>query len=104
MAKKMIHFVDTAGSDENIFHAADIRNIRVGDATSVIVYVTSLDPAVAALGNVDLTVTSGKSDEVALRLAEYMMGSQPGGANVLTVKASTAPFTEISTVAWTDGS
>ena len=101
--KKMIHFVDAAGTDEHILDISDVRVIKVADATSVIVYVTSLDPAVAALGNVDLTVTSGKSDEVALRLAEYMMGSQPGGANVLTVKASTAPFTEISTVAWTDG-
>ena len=101
--KKMIHFVDAAGTDEHILDISDVRVIKVADATSVICYVTSLDPAVAALGNVDLTVTSGKSDEVALRLAEYMMGSQPGGANVLTVKASTAPFTEISTVAWTDG-
>ena len=103
MAKKMIHFVDTAGSDENIFHMADVRNIRVADATSVICYVTSLDPAVAALGNVDLTVTSGKSDEVALRLAEYMSATSVGGANTLTIKASTTPFTEISAVAWTDG-
>jgi len=101
--KKMIHFVDAAGTDEHFIPASEIYTIKVADATSVICYVTSLDPAVAAFGNVDLTVTSGKSDEVALRLAEYMMGSQPGGANVLTVKAATAPFTEISAVAWTDG-
>ena len=101
--KKMIHFVDAAGTDEHFIPASEIYTIKVADATSVICYVTSLDPAVAAFGNVDLTVTSGKSDEVALRLAEYMTGTQPGGANVLTVKASTAPFTEISAVAWTDG-
>ena len=100
---KMFHFVDAAGTDEHIVPITEIKTIKVADATSVIIYITSLDPAVAAYGNVDLTVTSGKSDEVALRLAEYMMGNQPGGANVLTVKASTAPFTEISTVAWTDG-
>ena len=101
--KKMIHFVDAAGTDEHFIPASEIYTIKVADATSVICYVTSLDPAVAAFGNVDLTVTSGKSDEVALRLAEYMMGTQPGGSNVLTVKAATAPFTEISAVAWTDG-
>ena len=101
---KMFHFVDAAGTDEHIVPITEVKTIKVADATSVIVYITSLDPAVAAYGNVDLTVTSGKSDEVALRLAEYMTGTQPGGANVLTVKASTAPFTEISSVAWTDGS
>ena len=101
--KKMIHFVDAAGTDEHFIPASEIYTIKVADATSVICYVTSLDPAVAAFGNVDLTCDTGKSDEVALRLAEYMMGSQPGGANVLTVKAATAPFTEISAVAWTDG-
>ena len=100
---KMFHFVDAAGTDEHIVPISEIKTIKVADATSVIIYITSFDPAVAAYGNVDLTVTSGKSDEVALRLAEYMTGTQPGGANVLTVKASTAPFTEISTVAWTDG-
>ena len=100
---KMFHFVDAAGTDEHIVPISEIKTIKVADATSVIIYITSFDPAVAAYGNVDLTVTSGKSDEVALRLAEYMTGTQPGGANVLTVKASTAPFTEISAVAWTDG-
>ena len=100
---KMFHFVDAAGTDEHIVPISEIKTIKVADATSVIIYITSFDPAVAAYGNVDLTVTSGKSDEVALRLAEYMSATNVGGANVLTVKASTAPFTEISAVAWTDG-
>ena len=100
---KMFHFVDAAGTDEHIVPITEVKTIKVADATSVIVYITSLDPAVAAYGNVDLTVTSGKSDEVALRLAEYMSSTSIGGANTLTIKASTAPFTEISTVAWTDG-
>jgi hypothetical protein len=100
---KMFHFVDAAGTDEHIVPITEVKTIKVADATSVIVYITSLDPAVAAYGNVDLTVTSGKSDEVALRLAEYMSATSVGGANTLTIKASTAPFTEISTVAWTDG-
>ena len=100
---KMFHFVDAAGTDEHIVPISEIKTIKVGDATSVIIYITSFDPAVAAYGNVDLTVTSGKSDEVALRLAEYMSATTPAGNNVLTVKADTAPFTEISAVAWTDG-
>ena len=100
---KMFHFVDAAGTDEHIVPITEIKTIKVADATSVIIYITSFDPAVAAYGNVDLTCTSGKSDEVALRLAEYMSSTSVGGANTLTIKASTAPFTEISAVAWTDG-
>jgi hypothetical protein len=100
---KMFHFVDAAGTDEHIVPITEIKTIKVADATSVIIYITSLDPAVAAYGNVDLTVTSGKSDEVALRLAEYMSSTSIGGANTLTIKASTTPFSEVSTVAWTDG-
>ena len=100
---KMFHFVDAAGTDEHIVPITEIKTIKVADATSVIIYITSLDPAVAAYGNVDLTVTSGKSDEVALRLAEYMSSTSIGGANTLTIKAATTPFTEISAVAWTDG-
>ena len=99
---KILHFVDAAGSDETFFPAADCISIRVASTSSVVL-------AFAAKGDVSsdlitLTTTVGKSDEVALRLAEYMTGTGIGGANVLTVKASTAPFTEISTVAWTDGS
>ena len=100
---KMFHFVDAAGTDEHIVPITEIKTIKVADATSVIIYITSFDPAVAAYGNVDLTCTSGKADEVALRLAEYMSSTSVGGSNTLTVKASTSPFTEVSTVAWTDG-
>ena len=100
---KMFHFVDAAGTDEHIVPITEIKTIKVADATSVIVYIVSLDPAVAAYSNVDLTVTSGTSDEVALRLAEHMAATNVGGANTLTIKADTAPFTEIGTVAWTDG-
>ena len=98
---KILHFVDTAGSDETFVKAENFIKVRVEDATSVICHFQNAGEL--APDQVDITVTSGKSDEVALRLAEYMTGTQPGGANVLTVKASTAPFTEISTVAWTDG-
>ena len=100
---KMFHFVDAAGTDEHIVPITEIKTIKVADATSVIIYITSFDPAVAAYGNVDLTCTSGKSDEVALRLAEYMSSTSVGGSNTLTVKAATSPFSEVSAVAWTDG-
>ena len=97
---KMMHFVDTAGSDEHIVPATEIKTIKVLDATSVLCYITSMDPAVAALSSVDLTVTSGKSDEVALKIAQIIA---QGDNDVTTIVASGTGFTDVSTVAWTDG-
>ena len=97
---KMMHFVDTAGSDEHIVPATEIKTIKVLDATSVLCYITSMDPAVAALSSVDLTVTSGKSDEVALKIAQIIA---QGDNDVTTIVASGTGFADVSTVAWTDG-
>ena len=97
---KMMHFVDTAGSDEHIVPATEIKTIKVLDATSVLCYITSMDPAVAALSSVDLTVTSGKSDEVALKIARIIA---QGDNDVTTIVASGTGFADVSTVAWTDG-
>ncbi len=97
---KMIHFVDAAGSDEHIVPVSEIKTIKVGDATSVIIYITSFDPAVAAYGNVDLTVTSGKSDDVALKIAQIIAA---GDHDVTTIVAGGAGFEDVTTVAWTDG-
>ena len=97
---KMMHFVDTAGSDEHIVPATEIKTIKVLDATSVLVYITSMDPAVAALSSVDLTVTSGQSDEVALKIARIIA---QGDNDVTTIVATGTGFADVSTVAWTDG-
>ena len=97
---KMMHFVDTAGSDEHIVPATEIKTIKVLDATSVLCYITSMDPAVAALSSVDLTVTSGKSDEVALNIARIIA---QGDNDETTIVATGTGFADVSTVAWTDG-
>ena len=97
---KMMHFVDTAGSDEHIVPATEIKTIKVLDNASVLCYITSMDPAVAALSSVDLTVTSGKSDEVALKIAQIIA---QGDNDVTTIVASGTGFADVSTVAWTDG-
>jgi len=98
---KMMHFVDTAGSDEHIVPATEIKTIKVLDAASVLCYITSLDPAVAALSSVDLTVTSGRADEVALKIAQIVAA---GDHDVTTIVAGGTGFTDVTTVAWTDGS
>ena len=97
---KIMHFVDSAGTDEHLVPISEIKTIKVADATSVIIYIESFDPAVAAYGNVDLTDTSGKSDEVALKIARIMAQEDN---NVTTIVAGGSGFSDVSTVAWTDG-
>ena len=97
---KMMHFVDTAGSDEHIVPATEIKTIKVLDAASVLCYITSMDPAVAALSSVDLTVTAGQADEVALKIAQIIA---QGDNDVTTIVAAGTGFEVVSAVAWTDG-
>mgnify|MGYP003144409331 CR=1 FL=1 len=98
---KLLHFVDAAGTDELFIAANAVTMIQVTDNASVIVGFKSADPAVTANDQVDLTCTAGKSDEVALRLAQEIA---QGNHDVLKVIASTAPFADVTTVAYTAGS
>ena len=99
---KMMHFVDTAGSDENIFPAQNCNQISVTAATTVIIRFSNSGDEADHL--VTLTTTSGKSDEVALRLAEEVGAGQIQYGGVLKCIAETAPFADVSTVAYTAGS
>ena len=99
---KILHFVDTAGSDESFFPAADCILIRVASNTSVVL-------SFAAKGDVSsdlitLTTTADKADEVALKMAEYIHGGGVGHAGIHKFIAATAPITDVSTVAFTAGS
>ena len=98
---KILHFVDAAGSDESFFPAADCILIRVNSTSSVIL-------SFAAKGDVSsdvitLTTTVGKSDEVALKMAEYIHGGGIGHAGIHKFIAATAPITDVTTVAFTAG-
>ena len=97
---KMVNFTDTAGSDEHIFHIDDIKSIYVTAATTVICYVHGIDTysGGTALSYITLTVTSGKSDEIAKKIAERMADGRGG---VFTVSA--ASDVDITTVAHTEG-
>ena len=99
---KILHFVDAAGSDETFFPAADCISIRVASTSSVVL-------AFAAKGDVSsdlitLTTTVGKSDEVGLKMAEYIHGGGIGHAGIHKFIATTAPITDVSTVAFAAGS
>jgi hypothetical protein len=102
---RMLHFVDAATTDETFVSSDKIQAMRVTDANTVILYFQSIDhPDGEDLSMDFITLTAtAKSEVVALRLAEYMVGTNIGGPNVLTVKASTAPFTEVSVVAFATG-
>ena len=99
---KILHFVDAAGSDESFFPAADCVLIRVNSTSSVLL-------SFAAKGDVSsdlitLTCTTNKSDEVALKMAEYIHGGGIGHAGIHKFIAATAPITDVSTVGFTAGS
>ena len=98
---KILHFVDAAGSDESFFPAADCILIRVASTSSVVL-------SFAAKGDVSsdlitLTTTIGKSDEVALKMAEYIHGGGIGHAGIHKFIALTAPITDCTVVAFTAG-
>jgi len=98
---KMLHFVDAATTDETFVSAANISAMQVTDANTVKVYFTSIqDPTEATADDLVTLTATAASHTVALRLAEYMAH---GKTDVLTVKAATAPFTEVGTVAYTVG-
>ena len=101
---RMLHFVDAATTDELFVSSDKITSMRVSDADTVLVYFQSIQTPTEATADDLVTLTAtAKSEVVALRLAEYMVGTNVGGPSVLTVKASTAPFTEVSVVAYTVG-
>ena len=101
---RMLHFVDTAGSDETFVSSDQVTAVRVSDANTVIVYFNGqgiMGTGGVNLGMDDVTLTAtGNSAVVALRLADYMAATNVGGPSVLTVKAATGPFAEVSAVAY----
>ena len=97
---KIIHFVDTAGSDEHLIPINEIKAIYVTAATTVIVYFHGIDSfsGGTTLSFATLTIVSGKSDEIAKRIAERMADGRGG---VYTVSA--ASDTDITLVGFTEG-
>ena len=98
---KILHFVDAAGSDENFFPAADCILIRVASNTSVVLSFAAKGDVSSEL--ITLTTTVGKSDEVALKMTEYIHGGGMGHAGIHKFIAATAPITDVTTVAFTAG-
>ena len=101
---RMLHFVDAATTDELFISSDKITAMRVSDANTILVRFQSLEDPTEATGDDVVTLTAtAKSEVVALRLANFIAATNIGGPSVLTVKAATAPFAEVSTVAYTVG-
>ena len=99
---KILHFVDTAGSDENFFKASAFCKVSVTNATSVIC--SFQNAGELAPDQIDITVTSGKSDETALIMAEYMIDGSVGHGGILKFVAGEGRLADASSIAYTAGS
>ena len=100
----MLNFVDAA-ADQLFISSDKLSAFRVSDANTILVRFQSLEDPTEATGDDVVTITAtGHAAAVALRLGNLIAGTNIGGSSVLTVKAGTAPFAEISVVAYTVGS
>ena len=99
---KILHFIDTASSDENFFKASAFCKISVTNNTSVIC--SFQNAGELAPDQIDITVTSGKSDETALIMAEYMIEGSVGHGGILKFVAGEGRLTDASSIAYTAGS
>ena len=98
---KVLHFVDAAGTDENFLLAENFIKISVTDNASVICHFKNAGEL--APDQVDITVTAGKSDEVALAMAEYITAGNVANGGVAKFIAGTAPLEDASAVAYSIG-
>ena len=99
---KMLHFVEVAGEGENFFPAKNIAQIKVTAVDTVVLQFDNGDSDISS-EIITLTTTSGKSDEVALRLAQEVGAGQIQYGGVLKIIAATAPFADVSAVVYTAG-
>jgi hypothetical protein len=99
---RILHFIDTAGSDECFVYVKNVDKLQVISSTQLHVYFTSTDAAVATNDRILLTCATGYTDEVALKLAEYMFATNIGGGSVLTVDATNFDA-KLESVAYTAG-
>tara|TARA_R110002012_G_scaffold314681_1_gene527644 strand:- start:48 stop:350 length:303 start_codon:yes stop_codon:yes gene_type:complete len=99
---KILHFVDAAGTDEHFFRGDRFNMVEVTDNASVICHFENTGDELEH--QIDITVTAGKSDEVALVMAEYMAGGSIGHSGIHKFIAGSSPLEDASAIAYTVGS
>ena len=98
---KVLHFVDTAGSDETFFKASNFVKVRVENNTSVLCHFVNAGEL--APDQIDITVTADKADEVALKMAEYMNAGNVANGGVAKFVAGSAPLEDASSIEFAAG-
>ena len=98
---KVLHFVDTAGSDESIFKASNFIKVRVENNTSVICHFANAGEF--APDQIDITVAANKADETALKMAEYMNAGNVANGGVAKFIAGASPLEDASSIGFTAG-
>ena len=93
---KFIRFKDAA-ADQHAYTVDNIRAAYIADATSIIFYMPPIDTTVTSSTVIDITVTTGKAQEI---LDEILKGAFKIDAAVFEVSAAHA---DISAVAFTEG-
>ena len=98
---KVLHFVDTATSDESFFKAENFIKVRVENNTSVLCHFKNAGEL--APDQIDITVTAGKADETALIMAEYMLEGSVGHGGIIKFVAGEGRLTDASSIAFAAG-
>ena len=99
---RVLHFVDTATSDESFFKTENFIKVRVENNTSVLCHFANAGEL--APDQIDITVTAGKADETALIMAEYMIAGSVGHGGILKFVAGEGRLTDASSIAFAAGS
>ena len=99
---KILHFVDAASTDESFFKAENFIKVRVENNTSVLLHFANAGEL--APDQIDITVTAGQADEVALIMAEYMVDGSVGHGGILKFVAGEGKLSSASSIAFTAGS
>tara|TARA_R110000824_G_scaffold224324_1_gene412006 strand:+ start:322 stop:624 length:303 start_codon:yes stop_codon:yes gene_type:complete len=98
---KVLHFVDTATSDESFFKAENFIKVRVENNTSVLCHFANAGEL--APDQIDITVTADQADEVALVMAEYMLAGSVGHGGIHKFLAGSGKLAAASSIAFTAG-
>jgi hypothetical protein len=98
---KVLHFVDTAGSDEHFFPAGNMTMIEVQNNTSVRVYFSNSGDITDH--EIDITTDTDKADEVALVIAEHMTAGNVANGGVFKFVAGASPIEDATAIAYSIG-
>ena len=101
-----LHFVvnDGSFSGRELFIQSDqVYKVEVESATVAKAYFRNSTAPNENVSDDFVTITASDAKAVALRLSQLMVGTNVGGSSVLTVKAATPKFAEITLIAYTPG-